>query len=90
MFHAHDTDYTPARKYFIGTNPIHGLTDRERTVVKFVGYGLRNKEIARKLDISETTIRLHLNRIYRKLGISSRLQLGLLLGGVPSNQDANH
>lgn len=90
VFHARDTDYSPARKYFIGTNPIHGLTDRERTVVKFVGYGLRNKEIARKLDISETTVRLHLNRIYRKLGVTSRLQLGLLLGDVSSTQDANY
>lgn len=72
--------------YIAGLNPIDGLTDRERTVVKYVGFGLRNKEIARKLDISETTVRLHLNRIYRKLGVSSRLQLGLLLVDKTSNQ----
>ncbi len=58
------------------------LTRREQHVVTLVGLGLRNKEIARKLEISEKTVKLHLNRIYRKLGISSRLQLGVSLGPI--------
>lgn len=51
------------------------LTRRERTVAWLVRSSLRNKEIARKLGISEQTVKLHLNNIFHKLGISSRLQL---------------
>jgi DNA-binding NarL/FixJ family response regulator len=53
------------------------LTPRERDVVRLVGGGLGNKEIACKLGVSVTTVRSHLNRVYEKLGSTSRVELAL-------------
>jgi two-component system nitrate/nitrite response regulator NarL len=53
------------------------LTPRERDVVHLVADGMRNQEIAVKLDLSEHTVRNYLIRIYDKLGISSRVELVL-------------
>jgi DNA-binding NarL/FixJ family response regulator len=54
-----------------------GLAKREREIVSHICQGYRNKEIAEKLHISEQTVKSHCNRIYRKLGVSDRLQLAL-------------
>lgn len=51
------------------------LSEREREVIRLVGEGLRNKEIAQRLSISEVTVRHHLTSIYNKLGVSDRLEL---------------
>lgn len=51
------------------------LTDREKQVVDLVCKGLKNKEIADKLFITETTIRHHLSSIFEKLNLTSRLEL---------------
>jgi predicted ATPase/class 3 adenylate cyclase/DNA-binding CsgD family transcriptional regulator len=51
------------------------VTPTELEVVKLVSDGLGNKDIATKLLISPRTVQAHLNHIYRKLGITSRLQL---------------
>jgi len=53
----------------------HLLTTRERELVTFVEKGLSNKEIARSLCISESTVRNHLTQVFRKMGVSSRLEL---------------
>jgi DNA-binding NarL/FixJ family response regulator len=53
------------------------LTSREIEIVKHAAAGLRNREIAKKLFISEGTIKVHLHTIYEKLGIRSRLELSL-------------
>jgi DNA-binding NarL/FixJ family response regulator len=53
------------------------LTAKEKEIVSLICQGYRNKEIAMKLDISEQTIKSHCNRIYKKLGISDRLQLAI-------------
>jgi len=53
------------------------LTRRESDIVADVLRGLRNKEIARQLSISEKTVKSHLNNIFRKLGIESRTALAL-------------
>jgi two-component system nitrate/nitrite response regulator NarL len=53
------------------------LTGKEREIVSFICHGYRNKEIASKLSISEQTIKSHCNRIYKKIGVSGRLQLVL-------------
>lgn len=53
------------------------LTQREGEIVNEVGLGLRNKEIAAKLKISEKTVHTHLNNIFRKLQMGNRIALAL-------------
>ena len=65
----------PAVPNSIHKPDLEKLTSRERAVVNLVQLGLRNKEIAKKLGIREATVKLHLNNVFHKLGISSRLHL---------------
>lgn len=51
------------------------LTKREQEIVALVCVGLANKVIARRLGISEGTVKSHLNQIYRKLGVQGRTEL---------------
>jgi DNA-binding NarL/FixJ family response regulator len=53
------------------------LTKKEKEIVSLICHGCRNKEIAQRLDISEQTVKSHCNRIYKKVGVSDRLQLAL-------------
>ncbi len=48
------------------------LTTREREVLELLGQGLPNKLIARKLQISEHTVKFHVSSIYAKIGATSR------------------
>src|SRR5579871_5180375 len=50
------------------------LTPREIEVLHAVSEGLTNKEIARQLDISQHTVKFHLESLMRKLGVSSRAE----------------
>lgn len=51
---------------------ISGLTEREIEILKTIASGLKNREIADKLFISEKTVKTHINRIFRKLGVNNR------------------
>ncbi len=51
------------------------LSDREKQIIQLIGKGLKNKQIAAQLCISETTVRHHLTSIFSKLGVSDRLEL---------------
>jgi DNA-binding NarL/FixJ family response regulator len=53
------------------------LTDREREILRLVGAGKANKEIAAELVITERTARTHVSNILRKLGLASRTQAAL-------------
>jgi DNA-binding NarL/FixJ family response regulator len=53
------------------------LSLREEEVVRYVAVGLRNAEVAKKLSVSEQTIKTHLNTIFKKLGIRDRVELSL-------------
>jgi DNA-binding NarL/FixJ family response regulator len=48
------------------------LTTREREVLDLIGEGLRNGEIARRLFISEATVKTHINNLFAKAGLHSR------------------
>jgi len=65
-------------------NVLTVLTDREREIVRLVSGGLSNKEIGRKLNITDGTIKQHLHHIYQKLEITNRpiLAAFVLSGGV--------
>ena len=56
---------------------IETLSDRETEVIALSGEGLKNKQIAARLSISETTVRHHLTSIYSKLDVSDRLELAI-------------
>jgi len=58
------------------------LTPRELDIVRLVGKGLGNKEIAHELGVSVATVRTHLNRVYDKLGPGSRVELALYAAQV--------
>ena len=51
------------------------LTPTERDVVRLVGEGLGNKDVAARLFVSPRTVESHLTHVYTKLGLSSRVQL---------------
>ncbi len=51
------------------------LTERELEIVRLVGLGLRNRQIAERLLIEEGTVKVHLHNIYRKLEVDGRLAL---------------
>ena len=52
-----------------------GLTSRERQIAGLVAEGLSNRQIAERLVISKRTVDAHIEHIYGKLGVSSRVQL---------------
>ena len=53
------------------------ISKRETEIVKMVAAGLRNKEIALKLNIGEGTVKTHLHTIYEKLGVHGRVELAM-------------
>jgi DNA-binding NarL/FixJ family response regulator len=53
---------------------VERLTPRQREVLGLVARGLRNKEIARELAISEATVKFHMIHIFEKLGVGGRTE----------------
>jgi DNA-binding NarL/FixJ family response regulator len=56
---------------------IDSLTDRERDVLRLVAAGLPNKSVARRLEISEKTVKAHLTRVFAVLGVHDRTSAAL-------------
>ncbi|WP_134517121.1 two-component system response regulator NarL, partial [Pseudomonas aeruginosa] len=50
------------------------LTERERQILRQIAHGYSNKMIARKLDITEGTVKVHVKRVLHKLGMRSRVE----------------
>jgi len=59
-------------------NGLTALTERERQIMRLVSEGLSNKEIGRRLNIVDGTIKVHLHNIFQKLEISNRTVLAAL------------
>lgn len=65
------------------------LTPREEEIVQCVARGQRNAEVAKNLSISEETVKTHLTRIFRKVGVRDRIELVLYAArmGVSAESD---
>jgi len=68
-------------------NMLTMLTDRERQIMRLVSEGLSNKEIGRRLNITDGTIKVHLHNIFQKLAISNRTLLAALAISEEGNAD---
>ena len=53
---------------------VESLTPRERQILAWLARGVSNKEIARALDLAESTVKVHVQSVLRKLNIKSRVQ----------------
>lgn len=62
----------------IGRGLLAALTERERHILKGLCNSLSNKEIARRLDISEPTVKVHAQSVYRKLGARNRTHAAII------------
>jgi len=56
---------------------LHRLSDRERQIAALVARGLRNRDIAQQLSISENTVKRHMQSIFNKTGARDRLELAV-------------
>jgi len=68
-------------------NPRQGMSTREREVLALVGEGLPSKAIASRLDITEATVKAHLTRIYRHIGVTDRTQAALWVRDHPERAE---
>jgi DNA-binding NarL/FixJ family response regulator len=60
-----------------GGDPLADLTEREREVLSLLAAGMQNKQIARRLEISEKTVKAHLTSVFRRIGVADRMQAAL-------------
>jgi DNA-binding NarL/FixJ family response regulator len=79
----------------LAKGPVTGnaLTPRETDILRLLGRGLGNKEIAHGLGVSVTTVRTHLSRIYEKVGPRNRVELALyaaILSGSGEAREDEH
>lgn len=63
-------------------HPHDELTERERDVLRLVGRGATNREIARTLFISEGTVKNHISNILARLGLRDRTQAAVYAAGI--------
>jgi len=71
-------DYVATQTAELPTSPKRaqwGLTRREQQLIPLIGRGLSNKEIANHFSISEQTVKNHIHRILRKVGVLDRLSI---------------
>jgi len=82
VLHPDFLELLPIREKVVA-NPVQTLTPREVEVLGMLGSGLGNKAIAKRLHISEHTVKFHLSSIFQKLGVSTRTEavaVGVRLG----------
>ena len=66
-----------------GTSPeLASLSPRERDILALIGEGLTNREIGKKLYLSEKTVKNHISRLLAKLGVQRRVQAAVIASQV--------
>ena len=65
----------------IGIHGFHELSNREQQVARLAASGLSNKRIARALQVTDGTIKMHMHHILAKLQLSSRFDLARMAHG---------
>jgi two-component system nitrate/nitrite response regulator NarL len=58
-------------------SPVQNLTPRERDIVRILARGASNKDIARALALAESTVKIHVRNVLRKLNLTSRVQIAV-------------
>jgi DNA-binding CsgD family transcriptional regulator len=59
------------------------LAPRELLVARYVGMGLRNRQIAERMGLTEGTVKVYLHNLFAKVGVSTRTELALRIGQQP-------
>jgi DNA-binding NarL/FixJ family response regulator len=67
--------FAPLRPRLTRANGMALLTSREKAVADLVGEGMKNREIAKALQVTDHTVSNYLYRIFEKLGVSNRVEL---------------
>jgi two-component system nitrate/nitrite response regulator NarP len=62
-----------------GSGSLTSLTPRENAIARLIAKGMRNKEVASELELTEGTVKVWLHRIYEKLGVNNRTELALMV-----------
>lgn len=62
------------------------LSDREKAVLDLIGEGLTNRQISKKLYLSEKTVKNHISRVLAKLGVERRVQAAVIATQVQDDQ----
>lgn len=66
-------------------SPLAHLTPRQREVLRLVGEGKSNKEIARSIGRSDQTVKVHVSEILRRLKVKNRAEAAFLASKLPSS-----
>jgi len=66
------------------------LTHRQRQIIRLVSEGLPNKQVARRLDVAEATVKAHLRNIFLKLRVDNRTALAAAYLSPPDNRGHQH
>ncbi len=67
-----------------------GLSPRERDILTLIGDGLTNREIGKKLYLSEKTVKNHISRLLAKLGVQRRVQAAVLASQLEHPDTVDH
>lgn len=71
----------------------YGLTPRQLEVLQFIGAGLNNKDISKKLDLAEGTVKIHVAAIYQALHVGTRVEavaMARRFGFIAAEESAEH
>ncbi|KRD19469.1 MULTISPECIES: response regulator [unclassified Streptomyces] len=67
-----------------------GLSPRERDILALIGEGLTNREIGKKLYLSEKTVKNHISRLLAKLGVQRRVQAAVIASHLEQPEAGEH